>query len=277
VIAAWLYLAVPSQLLAGAWVTPPQHAYLRVGGQVLNTDSRYDFEGNEVPLANLLEYQERAIAGYYAMGVIDHVEASVSLLGKHLRLNTTSVDTTSTGLGDLYVGLKVGDIWRGVALAAQLDAKFPTGYDDELDPPLGDGQVDLGGRLMLGASLWPLVPGYFGLEGGYMHRAGNPNDLWTALVEAGTNVFHDVGVRAKWSGSYSREIPASNEEATDLFALDKRVSQIEGTLWFEIVHDGFLELGVSHILSAKNYTAGDAIMLGFARKFDFTAPPRSGP
>lgn len=255
---------------------------MRVAAATTSTRERYDFSGAEVairPDPDLLDegdeiptlrYSELGFFFYAALGIVRHVELNLQTSGKRADLNGLDPMLRTTGLSDFGVGIKVGDDVGSFAFATELSAKIPTGYDDDVDPPLGDGQVDVETRAMGGASLWPLgVPGYAGLEIGYKHRGGAPMDEFVLRLEAGSNVFRDVGVRAKLDGHYARELPSTDETATDLFAFNSRVTKLTGTLWFEVERALFVELGLTRVLAARNVTTGSTWSAAIAHEFDF--------
>ncbi len=252
---------------AGAWVTPPDEAYARIGIAASATRHWRDFDGERQPLPDGGRYEESYAAVYVAMGIERNVELNVAILAKRARLETDLEDATTRGLGDLAVGLKVGLGGSTVVRSLQVRLDVPTFYDDRAVPPLGDGQLDVDARALVGASLWSLgIPGYLGVEAGYRHRAEDPGDAWVYMVEAGVSVFEDAGVRLKLDGQHAFELP-TDASRTELFAYDSRQVRLDATLWFAIAGETTLEVGHVGVLEARNVTGGDAWTLGVSRRF----------
>lgn len=77
--------------------------------------------------------------------------------------------------------------------------KAPWLYDEDADLPLGNGQIDVEGRALLGKSLGKL--GYFGIEAGYRFRAEDPVDEFRYLVEYGFDLSDNIYLRTKLDGT----------------------------------------------------------------------------
>ena len=255
------------QAIAGAWVTPTDEAYARVGIASTATRHWHDFDGKRQRIPDGGRYEETYLSTYVAMGIERNLELSLSLLAKHARLDDDLEDSRTRGLGDIGVGLKLGLGGTTVVRSVQVRFDIPTFYDDEEVPPLGDGQLDVDLRGLLGASLWSLgIPGYVGAEAGYRHRAEDPGDGWVYMLEAGVSIFEDAGVRLKLDGQHALELPRDASRA-ELFAFDSRLVRLDATVWFEILGPAALEVGYVGILSARNVTGGDAWTLGVSRRF----------
>src|SRR6185436_98572 len=95
-------------------------------------------------------------------------------------------DLTTWGFGDLITGLRYRATIDPVVASVQLEAKFPTGYNASLQtPPLGDGQTDVTGRLLLGHSFED-VNGWAQVAGGYRRRFKDVADEMLFNADAGT-------------------------------------------------------------------------------------------
>lgn len=262
---------VPTTAVAGAWVTPQDEVYLNVSGWTASTRSRFDFDGDEQELADRMRFEERALGGYAAVGLAPGVELNASVLVKFLELESTVDRVRTTGLADLTMGLKIGLGGEDLVRSIQVAAKIPTGYEDATDLPLGDGQIDLEVRALVGASLWKLdVPGYVGLEAAYRVREGEPGDVMAFLAEAGVNVFEDAGLRIKLDVTEAVDLPRETSPERELFAYDSRLSRLDLTVWLGLARVASLEVTHTVVLDARNYTGGDAWRIGLARTFRAT-------
>jgi hypothetical protein len=236
-----------------------------------STRARFDFDGVERPLDDGMRFEERAFAGYTAVGLAPGVELNASVLVKVLELDQAEGSLRTTGLADLVVGLKLGLGGEDLVRSAQLSVKVPTGYEDDVTLPLGDGQIDLELRAMLGASLWRLdLPGYVGLEVGYRHRGGSPGDVLAAMGELGVNVFDEAGVRLKLESMSAIDLPRETTTDRALFAYDSRLTRLDAAVWLGIGDVATVEVARVVVLDARNHTGGDPWRVSLSRTFVVT-------
>jgi|GEM_PF-1024774 len=195
-----------------AWTHPAGHGYAKLGSSTFGSFVGYDEEGRLLePDGFVLVAQ--TFNGYLELGLADRLTVVGSL---PLVLSTNRHDSGiafhTVGAGDAQLGLRAS-LWQpqvpvvGVLqVSAQLDVKMPLyegapalrgrstvivpGYPktSRFFPALGDGQVDISGRAMLGGSL-PVVDGFFSADAGWRMRAGPVTDAALANANVGVWLF----------------------------------------------------------------------------------------
>lgn len=118
---------------------------------------------------------------------------------KDLRNTANGVTTDNSGVGDVDLGLRYRLIDGPFIFSVQGLFKAPFLYSEDADLSLGNGQIDVEGRALLGKSLGKL--GYFGVEAGYRFRADDPVDEFRYLVEYGFDLSSDIYLRTKLDGT----------------------------------------------------------------------------
>jgi protein XagA len=186
--------AVPTVAHAGAWTPDAGSAYQKLAFNFFRSDA--SFSAGQDRRQGFKEFTNTNLTYYLEYGIRDGLAFFGSLPAERLTQRTKGRNEVETfGFGDVDLGLRYR-LWnRGVVFSTQFLFKAPYLYDRGNRLPLGNGQEDLEGRLLLGRSLGRL--GYFGLEGGYRYRRGAPSDEFRYLVEYGFNATDRVYLRAK--------------------------------------------------------------------------------
>jgi hypothetical protein len=137
----------------------------------LMADKGYDADGNSVDFPT----DTKAVGMFVPVDVYysltDQIEFGLQPKFSSLKWQTANEDTTGSGIGDTWVKVKYMFMAEPM-VTFRAAAKLPTG-DDEADPgdlPVGDGQTDLDGAIMLGL---PAGPGSFDVAAGYRYRMEN--------------------------------------------------------------------------------------------------------
>jgi hypothetical protein len=118
------------------------------------------------------------IDNYTEYGLTNTVTLSAAFSGQSRQLETAGTTRSTEGFGDVELGARAA-VWQtgNWVVAAQGLVEVPTGYDPNVDPALGNGQVDLEPRLLIGRGFsigtWP---GFAEIEAGYRFRLGSPAD-----------------------------------------------------------------------------------------------------
>jgi hypothetical protein len=149
-----------------------------------------------------------------------------------------------------------------VVFSVQGLVKIPAGYDKNIALPLGNGQVDVEVRLLIGKSLWPL-PMYLGLEAGYRYRADEPSDEYKYLLEVGGSVTDSFGLRAKLDGTASVK---NADKVTDVSgnpvaSLEYDLGKLELTAGYSFTKQWTGEFTYTPNIYGKNTAAGSTLSL----------------
>lgn len=189
---------------AGAWTMPAGTFYDRLSANHYVADQNFNDTGAHVDMSDNGEFRDCNLQNYLEYGLTDQLTLINSLTYKHIQSENDSIRMKTYGVGDIDLGarykLMEGDF--GV-LATQALVKIPNAYDRHDDLPLGNGQVDLEGRIQYGKSLYPRIPGYIGMEVGYRLRLEDPSDELRYLVEAGIDITSSLYTRLKLDGIVS--------------------------------------------------------------------------
>lgn len=202
VCAFFLILVAPQMALGGAWTAKKGGMYNKLALNLFWADESFGTGGGKEDMANNGEFTDYNLTYYGEYGLVDRLTILGSIPLKRIRVRDDDSATETTGVGDIDLGFKIRFLEKPFVFSIQSLVKIPPEYDENSRLPLGNGQLDLEFRLLIGKSLWPL-PMYFGLEGGIRFRAEEPSDELRYLVEVGGNVTKSFYLRTKLDGTES--------------------------------------------------------------------------
>lgn len=252
--------------LAGAWTQGKGVLYDRIALCGYRADREFDGDGDRRDLAHGGTFTDVNVSNYLEYGLTDRVTGVASVPYKVVRKDDDTRETTSWGVGDIDLAVKVkaAEGAFGVVSAQGL-VKIPEAYDEDDDLPLGNGQYDLEARLLWGRSLWPALPGYAGLEVGYRWRLDDPSDEVRYLVELGGDVTRRLYVRAKLDGTYSMDNGRRRDEGGNPTARNNYdLGKLDLTLGWRLNDRWALEAGFAPELYGQNTAAGASACLALA-------------
>jgi hypothetical protein len=198
-----LALALPAAALAGAWTQQQGHTYNRFNADYFYSTQNFDNDANLVPRPSNGKFEAWTFTYYGELGVTDRLTLIANLPYKYQVLKDDTATNKTWGLADVDVAAKYRLLEKPVVLSVQTLVKIPKAYDMDDAVPLGNGQYDVEGRVLLGASLWRLFPGYAGLEAAYRWRDGGPADEFKFLAELGSDLWRGFYGRTKLDGTFS--------------------------------------------------------------------------
>ncbi len=172
VLGLWVSGFLGAELVAaGAWMRGPQHAYTKVSVSGLVGTDEIDQRGDRQAMAFGGRFQEATLGVYSEVGLASWLDLVIAGAAKRVEFaNDLGTDESTLGLSDLHLGARVGAwVFGPVRVASQWSLKLPAGYARADMPPLGSGRLDLDGRLVVSASLYP-QPGYVTAELGRRFR-----------------------------------------------------------------------------------------------------------
>lgn len=183
-----------SDATAGAWTAKKGALYSKAAVNYFATTERF---GDD--LAGFERFRDVNVSYYLEYGIEDNLTFFAATAVKDLRNTANGVTTDNFGIGDVDLGLRYNFINEPFVFSVQGLFKAPFLYDEDADLPLGNGQIDVEGRALIGKSLGRL--GYFGLEAGYRFRADDPVDEFRYLVEYGFDITEASYFRTKLDGT----------------------------------------------------------------------------
>lgn len=272
--------AFPRLAGAGAWTQSPTQLYGRLTYAWLDSRTRFDAQGNRIGLeepgqpARDTEYRDREVRAYIEYGVAERLTAYGSFAYKRLqlveptlflpgRVIPEAIHRTS-GVGDFYLGGRVGVVRGSRPLSVATEIKIPTGYSARTYPSLGTGKADATIRMLLGASAgWV----YATLDAGWSYRGGSYQNELLYSFELGGRILQRY---YSWRGVV-RGVRSLGEPPTRLGAAafdpnlaSPRAHTFDVIIGAQVLPSLDLEAGMSHVLSGHNSLAGTTFEIGMA-------------
>ncbi|NIV92320.1 hypothetical protein GWN42_05830 [candidate division KSB1 bacterium] len=217
---------------SGAWTHKRGHFYTKLGLLLFDSSSQYTLDGDREPLANNGRVTDLGIYYYLEYGIYDDLTIVTSVPFKRINFSCAIEDCggTSSGVGDLYFGLRYRLSQAEWIVSLQSGLKLAPGYETDeeaLDsaPPLGDGQTDVEFRLLFGRSILN-YNGYVNIDVGYRAREGEPVDEVPFSLELGYNLTKDYLLIGQLQGVRSISEKASQ---TDFRIVDGMLVDFVGT------------------------------------------------
>lgn len=191
----------PSAAMAGPWTLKQGGTYNKPAINYFSGDSTFG-----APQDTLEQFEDLNFTYYNETGITDNLSFILSVPIKEITRRdrttfNTITETSTSGVGDIDIGLRYNLSKGPIVVAVQGIFKAPYAYDGNDPLPLGNDQEDFEGRLQLGHSLGKA--GYVVVEAGYRFRLGAPADEFRYLVEYGVDVSRSVYVRTKLDGLLS--------------------------------------------------------------------------
>jgi hypothetical protein len=269
--AASLASAIPQPASAGAWAQPKGHLYTKLSSVFYRSDEVFDDAGHRQP-TTIYGADFRADQGflYVEYGLLERLTVITQLSGASLEsennIRHNVLRLTTSGLGDFLVGAKYPLVSKPVVLSSYVNVKIPTNYDDDLNPALGTGDMDVEVRLLAARSFYPL-PVYVGAEAGYRLRGGPFSNQIGFSGEIGATPLSRLSIKAYLENSRTLSgnarlaepglVQVSEGDFTKLSLITGL--RVSGPLW--------LEASLESVLSGENVSAGHSWGLGISYSY----------
>lgn len=259
-------LLVASQATAGAWTQEKGKFYNRASVNRYFSDEEFDAERERKPFPTHGELADLNFSNHLEYGLTDRFTGIGSFTVKSLRNEDDVRLMRSFGIGDVDVGLRTKLAEGSVGVTAlQLLSKIPAAYDVDVDLPLGNGEYEFAAHLLYGRSLWPILPGYCGLDIGYRWRNGDPNDEIRYLAELGGDAPGGFYLRGKLDGTRGRTNgPQFDNNGNPTVRNSADLGALDLTLGRRFGAHAALEAGFVKGLYGRNTTAGSTLTLALA-------------
>lgn len=259
-------LLLASGVSAGAWTQEKGKFYNRASVNRYFSDEEFDAERERKPFLIHGEFADLNFANYLEYGLTDRFTAIGSFTVKSLRNENDVRITKTSGIGDVDLALRTKLAEGSIGVTAlQLLTKIPAAYDVDVDLPLGNGEYEFAAHLLYGRSLWPIVPGYCGLDIGYRWRNGDPNDEIRYLAELGGDGPGGFYLRGKLDGTRGRTNgPQFDNNGNPTVRNSADLGALDLTLGRRFGAHASLEAGFATGLYGRNTTAGSTVTLALA-------------
>jgi len=186
---------MPTLAHAGAWTAPKGDVYLKGAVNYFETSSRFGPDD----LAGFENFKDLNFNVYLEYGLQDNLTFFTTTAFKDIENTASGVTTSNSGIADVDLGLRYNLTNEPAVISIQGLFKAPFLYDENASLPLGNGQIDLEGKLLIGKSFG--AAGYAGLEAGYRFRAKAPVDEFRYLIEYGVDISKQAYFRTKLDGT----------------------------------------------------------------------------
>ncbi|NIV71178.1 MAG: hypothetical protein GWN16_00085 [Calditrichae bacterium] len=260
----WIFilclLGFTGALFAGAWPQAKGHYYTKLTGIYSDASGIHGSASN----ATFTDYS-LYLYGEYGLFERTSVVLSTPLVKQSQNeANFLLGETTGLVAGDVEIQAKY-QFWDSGVVASLLGGvKIPLVYDVVDIPPLGNGETDLDGKLLIGASFYP-IPAYATGDVGYRQRGGDFVDEINFSFEAGYTFFQKYLLRFLATGI--RSVESAQGESTLLgFPLEQERTRAGGGIIYQL--NNRLEIDVTYLntFSGKNIPKSNEIFIGVAYK-----------
>lgn len=248
---------------AGAWPAEEGGSYQKLSINIFNSDERFGEE-----LEGFEEFDDFTLEYYAEYGVTKDATIIVRVPYRDLENRTAGITTSNSGIGDVDVGLKYNLSDGPFVVSVQGLVKAPIFYSEDASLPLGNGQFDLEGRLLVGKSLNKL--GYFGVEVGYRYRAEEPVDEFRYLVEYGFNLNDSLYARAKLDGILaigSANVADTANPLNPSLPLEFDLGRLETTAGYKFTDKFAFEFTAAQNLYGDNTLRGTTFQFALVGQF----------
>ena len=257
-------LFTPSIANAGAWTAKKGDFYSKKALNYFVGEARF---GDQLP--GFERFRDVNFTYYAEYGIEDNLTFFGAAAVKDLRNTSDGVTTDNFGIGDVDLGLRYNLINGPVVFSVQGLFKAPFLYDEDADLPLGNGQIDVEGRALIGKSLGAL--GYFGIEAGYRFRADEPADEFRYLIEYGFDLSTDIYLRTKLDGTQTlgeiSEIIDVSNIANPSLPLAFNLGKLEYTAGYKLNKTWSVELTGTSNLYGENTLRGHNFQFAIVGQF----------
>jgi hypothetical protein len=150
---------------AGPWALAPGEYYTELQGGFFSSGTYYDNGGTRTPLDGLAE--QRALTSYTELGWKKRWSIQMELPALSNTVRQGDSTATSSGFGDISLGLRYSLHNGPSATAIQLGWRAPSGYNNNLKPSLGSGLQRLAASVETGRPIGK--DGFFQAGAGFAH------------------------------------------------------------------------------------------------------------
>jgi len=259
-----LLLAIPTAASAGAWTAKQGDTYLKGALNYFESNNQF---GPENGFEN---FRNQNFNVYVEHGLRDDLTFFASGSLTDIQNTTDGVETNGFGVGDIDLGLRYRLIDGPVIVSVQGLFKAPYLYDEDSELPLGNGQEDFEGKLLLGKSFGKY--GYGGLEAGYRFRTEDPVDEFRFLVEYGVNATEKTYLRTKLdgiiaAGSTDTDSAAAAQVLNPQNPLEFDLVRVEYTLGHQITDTWAAEVTGTTAVAGSNTLRGNNVQVALIATF----------
>jgi hypothetical protein len=262
-------LALARPAVAGPWSPERGHGQVIVTFASYSTRESFTQESDRSSFGFDGKFRKAEINPYFELGLTDRLTFIGNTFVISSEFSNAFGSQENSGLGDSSIGLRYRftDTNRPVIVAAQGMVKLPTASGGQ--PNLGNDQVDLDARLVLGGSLGKSSrPPFWTVEGGYRYRAEGPADELRLEATIGAYLHSHVMILGQVMGTKGLK---NNDQV--LAGLDPTLSpdydltRVQGSLVFTVATRSRIQAGGFAHAAGRNTGAGGGFLVAFWQSF----------
>jgi protein XagA len=261
-LTSFLLMALPLYATAGAWLRAPNESYAKVGVSNFQSNEIYGPKSNQTLPGP--DFSDTTTFIYAEYGWSPSWTGALSVSHKNLRRELGGRSNTTQGYSDLWLFAKRGLSLRPFVVSVQAGLKSPLGYSRSENPPLGDGQIDWEGRVLVGRSVG-FLSGYVNVEAAYRKRNGDVSDEFPYRLETGARTGRNVTLTLALDGVSSRSndtASTTGNRAPNVF--DEEYMTLGPGLIVSIGEGVAFEFNYDRTIAGGNTAVGNKFSLAFS-------------
>ncbi len=255
---------------AGAWSQQKGHYYAKLSAILYDADEAFDGDGNRGHADSLdATFESNHGFLYIEYGLLERLTLLTQVSAGRLISENPEVRLTTTAVGDWDIGAKYQILQWPVVLSPYVSFKVPTGYDENNNPAIGTGDLDMELRLLVARSLHP-VPLYLGAELGFRFRGGPFSKQVPYFFEVGATPHEKVFVKVYLEGKDTLLAGGGNADA--MHSMSMQISEGDFTkvgvnTAVKVYGNTSVDLVYDVIFVGKNVGAGSAFGIGLSYSY----------
>jgi hypothetical protein len=198
---------------------------------------------------------------YGEYGLTQDLTFGINLGQEHnaVETSTGTIDREGPSLAELFLRRA---LWTDPdsVLSVQGLVKLPVG-DRDVNPPLGDNQVDAEARLLYGHGFdLAGLPGFLNIEGAYRYRGDEPADQLRANTTLGVHLAPDWMALVQLDDLVSRR-------GTGAGGWDYNLHTVGVSTVYDLTRSWCLQVGATADVASRNYAPGRSVFTAVWLRF----------
>jgi len=264
VVSSLVLSFLPSLTQAGAWPREKNETYSKISLSQFKADQIYGPKKNK-KLASP-DFTDNTLSLYSEYGFTSDWTGIASLDYKSMESKDHGSTSSESGFGDAWLHLKRGLLRTPFVLSTQVGIKLPLGYNENHTPPLGEGQIDLEARLLMGRSFKLGPPGYGNAEIAYRKRNGDFSDVIPYRLETGVWVSKPILFKLSLDGvsNLSNDVASNLQSNSTDNVFDQEYLKFSPALIFFLKRGFSIDVYYETTIAGANASVGKSVGIGLA-------------
>lgn len=252
-----------SPLHGDAWARGRAGTYVHLGLASIDATRAFDETGARVPFPGRGARRSRATL-YAEVGLTEALTLVTSAPYEHVTSRGLFNDFTTSGGGDLDLRLRLTRKTAFGVFAAEGGAFIPLGYDRNVFPQLGTGEVEPVINAAYGTSIGAFPEGFLSLQVGYRIRGGGLSDEIPYSAKLGAFFHPRIGTFVGLRGWQSRGDFRDVDPTFALTAADSEMLAASAEVYVRLAPRLDVNASWSRALDGRNSAIGNEWSAGVA-------------